>query len=97
MTKDGRRSAKLTSKDVIDYVETYAEVNHCKLYEAIEDIIRKQMKNQIKAAETQNTYDGEMVLMADKCGFLIDSFLENDYMLMIKKSGEKKVLIRYKK
>lgn len=58
MTQDGRRSAKLTSKDVIDYVETYAEVNHCKLYEAVEDIIRKHMNSQTMKAEKQNTYSG---------------------------------------
>lgn len=40
MTTDGRRSVKLKSQDVIDYVENFAKANHMRLCEVIDCIVR---------------------------------------------------------
>ena len=84
MTKDGKRTARLHSEDAIQFVEQYAEENGMRIYEAVEDIIRKY-----RDGKTADKRDDNILITAsargNDCFALIDVMLQRGHVVSAKK------------
>lgn len=96
MTTDGRRSVKLKSQDVIDYVENYAKTNHMRLCEVIDFIVRDYRATQ----KQNNAYEMIMntVIPAENALPVINAMLSSGHTVSLKKSGTGiQIVVRQKK
>ena len=92
MTKDGKRTARLHSEDAIKYVEQYAEEHGMRIYEAVEDIVRKY-----RDGKTADRRDENVVITAsakgNDCFALIDVMLQRGHSIAAKKINEETVRV----
>ena len=96
MTTDGRRSVKLKSQDVIDYVENFAKANHMRLCEVIDFIVRDYRAAQKQSREYEVIMN--TVIPADSALPVVNAMLSSGHTVSLKKSGTGiQIVVRQKK
>lgn len=96
MTTDGRRSVKLKSQDVIDYVENFAKAKHMRLFEVIDYIVRDYRAMQKQGKEYEVIMNAE--IPADSALPVINAMLASGHTVSLRRNGAGiQIVVRQKK